>query len=321
MKKEKKYNYKFLVGIVMGIIASSIVVVYATAYAANIVYYNNVNRTLSSNNVQGAIDELATRFTPYTSCPSNYVCEPFKTTLAVGDYITYTPNKTSYTTNTSTTGYTSAQTINPSELNLWRVLKINDNETVEIISEYVSSNKVCFFGKIGYQNYIGYLNVIASQYENSTYTSGSRAFDYSGTQTEYISNSSLFTIPPPWTCSTNGSCSPAPVESQGGGDYSYSAVDFQLISSVASLSTVIVGTNVTATYWDASRYYRYDSESVYSWEVMGISNGRYTNKLVKYESGSLVEQGACRYIRPIVILKSGLSYYGYGTLKYPMEIQ
>mgnify|MGYP007056314996 CR=1 FL=1 len=45
--------------------------------------------------------------------------------LSLGDYVSYTPTSTSYTTDTSKTGYSSTQIINPSELNLWRVLKKN----------------------------------------------------------------------------------------------------------------------------------------------------------------------------------------------------
>ena len=38
-----------------------------------------------------------------------------------------TPTKSSYTTDKSKTGYSSTQTINPQELNLWRVIKINND--------------------------------------------------------------------------------------------------------------------------------------------------------------------------------------------------
>ena len=66
---------------------------------------------------------------------------------------------TSFTTDTTKTGYSSSQTINPSELNMWRVIKINNN-VVEIISEYVSSEMIWFSGQEGYKNIVGYLNQI-----------------------------------------------------------------------------------------------------------------------------------------------------------------
>ncbi len=133
----------------------------------------------------------------------------------LGSYVSLTPTLSSYTTDISYTGYTSTQTINPQELNLWRIISINDDGTVDIISEYVSSVDVYFKGLTGYQNFVGYLNLLASKYENSIFTVGSRYFGYNG-QTEYITDISGFNYPAPWTCSTGESCNP--VESQGGGD-------------------------------------------------------------------------------------------------------
>ena len=96
-----------------------------------------------------------------------------------------TPTKSSYTTDRAKTGYTESQTINPQELDLWRVISINGAGTVDVISEDVSSTEVYFQGLIGYQNLVGYLNVLASQYENSKYTKGSRHFGYND---KYISH-------------------------------------------------------------------------------------------------------------------------------------
>ena len=209
MRKSKGYNYKLLMGVILGILLS-VVGVKAASYlgSGSELVYDNSSSGLSSVNVQNALDEVYSKI-----CPDNYVCLKKKSTLALGDYVQMTPTKSSYTTDTSKTGYTSTQTINPQELNLWRVIKINDDGTVEMISEHVSSTAVYFQGQTGYQNLVGYLNVLASQYENSTYTKGSRYFGYNG-QTEYITDTSKFVNPAPWTSSTGSST----VESQGGGD-------------------------------------------------------------------------------------------------------
>lgn len=39
----------------------------------------------------------------------------------------------------------------------------------------------------GYKNYVGYLNVLANQYQNSKYTIKARHMEYNG-QTEYLTD-------------------------------------------------------------------------------------------------------------------------------------
>ena len=99
--------------------------------------------------------------------------------LKVGDYISMTPTSTSYTVTSSVTGNDTDQTINPSELNLWRVIKKNDNGTVDVVSANVSSGEIIFKGEVGYLNLVGTLNDIASQYGNTAYVSGARSMGFS----------------------------------------------------------------------------------------------------------------------------------------------
>ena len=320
LKKHK--NYKILIGLVVGILLSVTGVYAATQYASENVYYNNRNSTLSSADVQGAIDELSDKYKKIygdgTSCPSGYVCLQKKNTLALGDYVKMTPTKSSYTTDTSKTGYTSTQTINPQELDLWRVIKLNDDGTVEMISEHVSSVAVYFRGQTGYQNLVGYLNVLASQYENSTYTKGSRYFGYNG-QTEYITDTSKITNPAPWTCSTGGSCNPT--EELGGGDTLYTT-DYNLINTVLGTRAAAKPGGSSASYWIASRYYYYSSSTDYTWDGRGVSSSGSLSSyyLYYYDSSSFHANIYSNSLRPIVVLKSGLKYYGVGTEDYPMEI-
>lgn len=73
--KMKKYNSFLMVGVMVGILFSVTGVYAVTQYASNTVYYINKNSGLSSNNVQGAIDELATIHKPDDNgCPKGYVC-------------------------------------------------------------------------------------------------------------------------------------------------------------------------------------------------------------------------------------------------------
>ena len=317
----KRKNYKFIIGIFLGIFFSIVGVYAASKYTSKSVYYNNENSSLSSDDVQGAIDELSEKAKNLSNngCPSGYACLEKKTTLALGDYVKMTPTKSSYTTDKSKTGYISTQTINPQELNLWRVIKINDDGTVEMISEHVSSTAVYFRGQTGYQNFVGYLNVLASQYENSTYTKGSRHFGYNG-QTEYITDTSKFVNPAPWTCKTGGSCNP--VESQGGGDTLYTT-DYNLINTALGTRVATKLNSASgSTYWMASRYYGYSSSTSYYWSVRYMyTSGTYGNDgLYNYISSSFYTYSYDNSLRPIVVLKSGLKYSGVGTEDYPMEI-
>ena len=322
MKNSRKIKntIRFLIGITLGIIVSAIGVYAATKYDASDVYYDNSNSSLMNIDVQGAVDELADKYKSVmpTKCPNGYTCLDKKTSLALGDYVKMTPTKSSYTTDTSKTGYDSTQTINPQELNLWRVISINNDGTVDVISEHVSSTAIYFKGKAGYINLVGYLNELAKQYANSTYTKGTRYFGYNG-QTEYIADDSKLTYPAPWECSTGKSCNP--VESQGGGDELYTK-DYNLVKSVLGTAGASKPDGTAYYYWVSSRYYSYSSPAYYGWYGRGVSTSGgvdYSN-LYYYDSSSFRSNYYSYSLRPILTLKSGLKYSGVGTEDYPMEI-
>ena len=319
MHKDKKYNYKIILGFIFGILISAIGVAAATKYKSNTVFYNNSNSILTSGDVQGAIDELASKILKNKNCPSGYKC--IKTGPSLGDYVSMTPTKSSYTTDTSKTGYSSTQIINPQELNLWRVISLNSDGTVDVISEHISTTDVYFTGKTGYQNFVGYLKVLASQYENSTYTKGSRYFGYNG-QTEYITDTSKFTNSAPWTCSTGESCNS--VERQGGGDTLYQK-DYDLVNNAIGTLKATKVDGSPDYYWIASRYYYYNSTTYYS------LCGRYINTsgslrniyLYSYRDSSFKENNNFENynsIRPVLTLKSGLKYSGSGTKDNPLKL-
>ena len=211
---------------------------------------------------------------------------------------------------------------------MWRVININQDGSAEIISVYVSSTDIYFGGLTGYLNLVGYLNELAGYYETSGITSGHRHFGYSN-QTQYLTSSSLYTTAstPPWSCSTGGSCSPAPVESQGGGDTGYLTDYNQLQTAFASSTTVSAaiafkaGTSTAADYWMASRYYGYSTID-YRWCGRSVRAGGTPLATRMYYSSNPFAYWQFAYaLRPIVTLKSGLSYRGVGTEAYPMEIQ
>ena len=299
-----KKNFKYILITIITMFILTITSIYAAnTINGSQVTYDNTSSKLSSTNVQGAIDEI---YANTNNCPDGYLCKERKSTPEPGDYVKMTPTLTSYTTDTSKTGYSSSQTINPSELNLWRVLKVNSDRTIEMISEYTSSTRVYFSGKVGYQNFVGYLNVLASKYENSKYTSGSRYVGYNG-QTEYITDTSkIDSTEAPWTSDTGSSTA----ENLGGGDTLYKN-DYNLIQTVLGTRVANkVGTTKAAFYWLASRYYYYSSSPAWIFSGRSVySNGRLDgNDLYYYRSGGFYTGSYNNALRPIVILKSGISY-------------
>lgn len=93
--------------------------------------------------------------------------------IETGDYVYYKPEKNSYTISTELTGYITDQTINPSELSLWRVIRKNSDGTVDIISDGTSSNMIYLNGSI-YKHYSDVFKSIAKGYETDNITSSSR---------------------------------------------------------------------------------------------------------------------------------------------------
>ena len=243
-----------------------------------------------------------------------------------------TPTLTSYTTETKYTGYDSTQTINPSELNIWRVIRVNDDGTYDAVSEYVSSVYVYFGNSTaagatkGYQNLVGYLNVLASKYENSNYTVGSRIIGYNG-QTEFISDKSYFNgtstkAGTEWTSSTSGT--PAE-EYLGRGDELYTT-DTYLVKAVYSNSLVAqkVGTTTATAYWLGSRRYEYSSSTGFNFRVRRINAGGSIDSgyLRSYDSG-WSNDGNEYALRPIITLKGSAtaSMSGTGTSGDPYVLE
>ena len=184
MKKIKK---------IMPIIIAFIIGISTTVGATTI--FNSKDITYSSDktsktNVKDSLDEL---YSKLGKCPEGQYCYPTPKPISlveVGDYIRMTPTSTSYTLANELSGCDGTSntciqnTINPSELNIWRVIKKNEDGTIEVVSEYVSSEPVFLYGKVGYMNYVGALNTVAAQYTNEKYVERTRHMGYSN-QIEY----------------------------------------------------------------------------------------------------------------------------------------
>lgn len=241
--------------------------------------------------------------------------------LVEGKYVKMTPTADHFTINTTMTGYSSDQTINPNELKLWRVIRINDDNTVDMVSEYVSSTEIYFQGKTGYINYVGALNLLAEQYENKKYTVKTRCMGYYNQTKELTDTKALFSTTVPQTSSTSNDDS----ETKGLGDIGYKT-DYELVKSIygeVGLAAKTVGTNSNASYWLASRNYDYDVQIPSIWRFQGRYVYNDNNELDSTSfyylvSGNVYEKSMYNAIRPIVTIHSTISASsGDGTITNP----
>ena len=251
-----------------------------------------------------------------TSCTLKFKTSTNITIVNIGDYISYTQSKTSYTIPSSDTGYKSDQTINLSELKLWRVIRKNSNGTVDVVSEYVPNMLVWISGKIGYEKYIGTLNTIAKQYETTGITVGSRAMGYNG-QTATVTTSTSTTAP--WTTTTpsptssSASITPAITngsarEKAGGGDYGY-LTDYELVKkAIGTVKAFDVVNKKSCGYRLASRKFEYGGGTYwyYMTRGTGCSEDVSSSWVYKYDSGWWYETLGGS-LRPILTLSSSLN--------------
>ena len=301
------------------------------------VNYNNTNSGLTSTKVQNAIDELYglsnTCQTNLAACQAQIPQTCSNSPFHLGDYINMTPTSTSFTPDRTLTGLddydtfkenaagttTIAGTLNPSELNVWRVIRINGDCTVEVVSEYVSSVNVKFASKVGYMNYVYYLNEIAKKYANTTYTlnpstapdGAFRNVGYDGqmkqiTDTTRLDDQTLGTASGAWyqkTTPVNGE------ESLGGGDLKFTT-DIKLLADAGvSLSAYKYNTTTSTPYWLASRHFYWDSASYWHFRTryMYIDGNVNNYDMWLWDYRKFYPYPNYSAVRPIVTLKSGLT--------------
>ena len=99
--------------------------------------------------------------------------------LQVGDYVAYTPGSetaSSYSLTSAESGYTSAQTVSRVDNLSWRVLSINDDGTVDLISS--TPTFIYFTGALGYNNGVYLLNDISAKlYSNNSLGATARSLN------------------------------------------------------------------------------------------------------------------------------------------------
>lgn len=277
--------------------------------------YDNTNTGVACGTAQCMIDCIADQ----SLCPV--------ASFHVGDYFTMVPDSNSYTISTSMTGYTSNQTINPSELTLWRIININQDGSIDAISDKTSSTMVYFRGVTGYKNYVNSLQTIASQYAKTGFTKSTRMMGYDG-QTLTISNTSAFD----GTNNTEPSANTTPSPTQGSGlEYSGGSYgdtlylkDYQLVNRVGFVTANKVGTTSNVRYYIASRHY-YIERGEDFWEFgpkyIDLNGILGYNYIRVYDGGTWFDYSNSGYLRPIITLKSNIGIAGgAGTSSNPYTL-
>ena len=87
--------------------------------------------------------------------------------LEVGDYVEYTPDTASaYGLTTAVSGYTSNQSVTQETLK-WRIMSINEDGTIDLVSEKATTQNIYLKGGLGYNNGVYVINDICKkQYSN-----------------------------------------------------------------------------------------------------------------------------------------------------------
>ena len=115
---------------------------------------------------------------PDTDAPT----APDRSYLSVGDYVQYTPDivATPYSLTSAVSGYGTAdspQSI-PQDTLQWRIMSINSDGTVDLISATPTNTDIYFYGALGYNNGVYVLNdICAKLYSNSTLKVTARSLD------------------------------------------------------------------------------------------------------------------------------------------------
>lgn len=99
--------------------------------------------------------------------------------VKVGDYVFLESDTSEYKIKKEESGYDKDQVIKTNELTTWRVINVNKDLTVDMVSEYLPQDEIIISGLIGYNNLIGLLNKISSEYGNTKYVEKARNIGYS----------------------------------------------------------------------------------------------------------------------------------------------
>ena len=249
--------------------------------------------------------------------------------LETGRYISLTPTNTSYTVDKELTGYDTDQIINPSELKLWRIIKINNDGTIDAVSEYTSSNDIYFKGTQGFSNLVNGLNTIANSYNIEGYTNKVRNIGYDN-QTLTLTNTSLYdgtsnNVPFDHTQTLSVSGNGKEYDNGYAGDTLY-LKDYKLVKDTYG-STGVKSTRVNnknqSSYWLTSRRYKYNSNNSFRFGAVIVNeNGLLTDDAIfRTYDNEWQDSEAAYALRPIITLNNSIRIEsGLGNIDTPYQL-
>ena len=118
-------------------------------------------------NEQLALDEGANLIDSYLNGNGTEEGDITKEKLKIGDYVEYTPDTVgAYSLTLAVSGYTSNQSI-PQETMKWQIMSINEDGTIDLVSENATTQRIYLKGALGYNNGVYVINDICKkQYSN-----------------------------------------------------------------------------------------------------------------------------------------------------------
>ncbi len=279
-----------------------------------------------------------------------------RTGLKVGDYIAYTPDTAgNYTKITTATGGLN-QPIPQDTTLTWRVMNINNDGSIDIVSTKPIATGVYFYGVMGYNNGVLLLNDLCkTQYSNSTLGVTARSIDLEDIEPKfnsagiaarnaYSNHNSYIQYGQTQTYSGNNSYSPDIYDRVGkttaeeSKDY-YSTPTTAIHSKKDSLTvqqTFYLLSSIPASYFDAPTFHElvFSTGSAYwlasryadcyasTFAYFGL---RYVNdaqldgeQMLRSDS---IAAGDAYRVRPVVTLGSNIKIYsGGGTADSPKAI-
>lgn len=228
------------------------------------------------------------------------------------DYISYVPNSTSYTLSKELTGFGSDQVINPSKIKLWRVLRVNSDNSVTIIGN-TASEKVSIYGLKGYLNYEYVVNRASEAYINGSYVSKAVSFGYANGIEQITDLHEINNLSRPCNGSNNQM-------KYGCGDfYNASSKDYELYKEMFGPEG---NYNVRVVFY-ARNGYRNASVGYGYWTTNTVDNGWAINGTspLRLQSGELVEYTIEAKILPVLTLYGNvLISGGNGTKASPYTL-
>ena len=226
--------------------------------------------------------------------------------VKIGDYVKMIPPGTTFSIPSDWNGvivnYNNSNKSSISDTQIWRVLKKNEDHTIEVISKDPSTIKVEFSGIIAYKKYVYYLNEISKQFINLNFANTARHFGYDPDHSVEIVVNDEF---------VDDLYKPDPnkLDPSSGGRDTFYTTDYNLIENINSSidDKITFGTDV---FVSSRNYFK---EGKPYWCVMKFgSSGELGDTFTVYGS-RYISYGSSGHVRPIITLKNDVTYINEGA--------